>query len=72
MHYFDPRGVHREFAVEITAGTWQYWNDTPGFSQRFTGVFSDDGDAINGQRERSWDDGATWAPDLAINYCRID
>ena len=32
MHYFDPRGVHREFAVEITGDTWRFWNDAPGFS----------------------------------------
>ena len=44
MHYFDPRGVHRVFAAGITAGTWRFWNDTPGFSQRFTGVLSEDGD----------------------------
>ena len=30
MHSFDPRGVHRVFAVEITADTWRFWNDTPG------------------------------------------
>jgi hypothetical protein len=26
MHYFDVRGVHRTFAVAITADTWRYWN----------------------------------------------
>jgi hypothetical protein len=30
MHYFDPRGVHRVFAADITAGTWRFWNDAPG------------------------------------------
>jgi hypothetical protein len=70
MHYFDPRGVHRVFAVDITADTWRFWNDAPGFSQRFTGTFSDD-DTINGDVELSRDDGATWAHDLAITYRRI-
>jgi hypothetical protein len=71
MHYFDPRGVHREFAVEISADTWRFWNDAPGFSQRFTHTLSDDDNAINGQAELSRDDGATWEPDLAITYRRI-
>jgi hypothetical protein len=71
MHYFDPRGVHRVFAVDITPDTWRFWNDAPGFSQRFTGTLSDDGNAINGRGELSQDDGATWEPDLAITYRRI-
>ena len=70
MHYFDPRDVHRVFAVEITAGTWRFWNKAPGFSQRFTGTLSDDGNAINGQAELSRD-GGTWEDDLAITYRRI-
>jgi hypothetical protein len=70
MQYFDARGVHRVFAVDITAGTWRFWNDAPGFSQRFTGTLDDD-DAINGEVELSRDDGATWEHDLAIAYCRI-
>jgi hypothetical protein len=71
MHYFDARGVHRVFAVDITPETWRFWNDTPGFAQRFTGAFSEDGNTINGQGELSRDDGETWAPDLAITYRRI-
>ena len=71
MHYFDPRGVHRVFAVEITAGTWRFWNNAPGFSQRFTGTLSDDGNAITGRAELSLDDGATWQDDLAITYRRV-
>ena len=71
MHYFDPRGVHRVFAVDITANTWRFWNNAPGFAQRFTGTFSDDGNAIHGEGELSRDDGATWEHDLAITYRRI-
>jgi hypothetical protein len=70
MHYFDPRGVHRVFAVDITAETWRFWNDAPGFSQRFTGTLGDDGNTIDGQGELSRDGGATWEPDLAITYRR--
>jgi hypothetical protein len=70
MHYFDPRGVHRVFSVDISADAWRFWNDAPGFAQRMTHTFSDD-DAINGQGELSTDDRATWQLDLAITYRRI-
>lgn len=71
MHYFDPRGVHRVFAVKITADTWRFWNAAPGFSQRCTHTFRDDGNAITGQAELSRDNGATWEDDLAITYRRV-
>jgi hypothetical protein len=71
MHYFDPRGVHRVFAVEITQHTWRFWNDAPGFSQRITHTLSDDDNAITGRAELSRDDGATWEHDLAITYRRV-
>ena len=70
MHYFDPRGVHRVFAVEITADTWRFWNNAPGFAQRFTGTLSEDGNTIDGQAQLARD-GATWEDDLAITYGRI-
>jgi hypothetical protein len=71
MHYFDRRGVHRVFAVDFTAASWRFWNDAPGFSQRFTGTFRDGDNAIKGQGELSRDDGITWEPDLAITYRRM-
>jgi hypothetical protein len=69
MHYFDVRGVHRVFAVDLTGDTWRYWNHTPGFAQRFTGTLGDG--VIDGRAELSRDDGSTWALDLAITYRRI-
>jgi hypothetical protein len=69
-HYFDVRGTHRLFEVAITGDTWRYWNDAPGFSQRFTGTFNDAGDFISGKGELSQDDGATWDLDLTIAYRR--
>ena len=71
MHYFDPRGMHRVFAVDITADTWRLWNYLRGFSQQLTGTFSDDDNAINGHAQLSTDDGSTWEHDLAITYRRI-
>ena len=67
MHYFDPRGVHRVFEASVTADTWQFWNDTPGVSQRFTGALSQHGDTITGQGQLSHD-GSSWEDDLAITH----
>ena len=69
MHYFDVRGVHRSFTAEITADTFRYENDTPGFAQRFTGRRSADGATIDGLGELSRD-GSSWEDDLTITYRR--
>ena len=71
MHYFDPRGVRQAFAVEVIANTWRFWNNVPGFSQRFVYTISDDGNAIAGQGELSLDDSGTWEDDLTITFRRI-
>jgi hypothetical protein len=70
MHCFDHRGVHRMYAVSRSEGPWRFWRDAPGFSQRFTGAFSDDGDTITGQGELSRD-GENWDDDLTITYRRV-
>jgi hypothetical protein len=69
MHYFDSRGVYRVYAVSLSEGTLRFARDAPGFSQRFTGTFSDDGNTITGLAELS-QDGSTWDDDLAITYRR--
>jgi hypothetical protein len=69
MHYFDSRGVYRVYAVSLSEGTWRFSRDAPGFSQRFTGTFSDDGNTITGLSKLSRD-GSTWDDDLAITYRR--
>lgn len=70
MHYFDYRGVYRLYSAGLGEGTWRFWRDAPGFSQRFTGTFSDDGNTIRGRVELSYD-GENWEDDLAITYRRI-
>jgi hypothetical protein len=70
MHYFDSRGVYRVYQVSLSEGVWRFWRDAPGFSQRFTGTFSEDGDSMKGQSELSRD-GEAWEDDLAISYRRI-
>ena len=69
MHYFDSRGVHRVYGVSFSEGVWRMWRNAPGFSQRFTGTFNEDGDTIDGLWELSRDD-ATWDDDLKISLRR--
>ena len=69
MHYFDYRGVYRVYAVSLEEDEWRFWRDAPGFSQRFTGILSDDGNTITGQGQLSRD-GSAWEDDLAITYRR--
>ena len=66
-----PRSLGDIDFLDITPDTWRFWNNAPGFSQRFTHTLSDDDNAINGQAELSRNDGATWEHDLAITYRRI-
>lgn len=43
MLYSDERGVARIYQMSLEGGLWKMWRDAPGFSQRVTGTFSDDG-----------------------------
>jgi hypothetical protein len=69
MHYFDSRGVFRVYQAHVDDGAWRLWRDASGFSQRFTGVFSDDGDTIAGRWQLCRDD-VHWNDDLQITYRR--
>jgi hypothetical protein len=69
MHYFDSRGVFRIYETTVDDRRWRLWRDAPGFSQRFTGTFSDDGATIVGRWQLSTDD-VSWDDDLAITYRR--
>ncbi|HET6917994.1 MAG TPA: hypothetical protein VFI46_00865, partial [Jiangellaceae bacterium] len=70
LRYFDSRGISRLCVLGAEAGVWRFWRDWPGFSQRFTGTFSADGNTITGVAELS-QDGATWEEDLRITYKRM-
>jgi hypothetical protein len=70
QHYFDSRGVVRRYEMTLENGVWKLWRDHPGFSQRWTGTFSDDGATIAG----AWElcrDGSTWAKDFDLTYARV-
>jgi hypothetical protein len=69
MHYFDSRGVFREYEVSIDDAEWRIWREAPGFSQRFTGTLSDAGDSVVGRWDLRKDD-EVWASDLEITYRR--
>ena len=72
QHYFDSRGVGREYEMTFANKVWtlQRLAAEPDFSQRFTGAFSDDGNTIAGR----WDisaDGSSWDHDFDLTYTRV-
>jgi hypothetical protein len=76
QHYFDSRGVIRVYAMTFEDGVWTLLRDSPDFSdlhfwQRYTGTFSEDGDAIDGGWEISHDEGSTWEKDFDLDYTRV-
>ncbi len=70
MIYYDVRGVARIYKTSLEGGVWKFWRNSPGFSQRFAGTFSDDGNTIVGRGEKSSDD-SNWEPDLDLTYTRV-
>jgi hypothetical protein len=69
MNYFDSRGVHRIYQVSLSDGIWKMWRHSPGFSQKFNGTVSSDGNTIDGLWKLSRDN-STWDEDLAITFRR--
>lgn len=69
MLYTDERDVARIYQMTLTGGIWKQWRESPDFSQRMTGTFSDDGTTITWKGELSRD-GSTWEPDLTVTYTR--
>ena len=74
QHYFDSRGVARVYKMSLEDGVWKLWRDTPDFSpldfsQRFTGIFGEDGNTIAGTWEISHD-GKTWDHDFDLMYTK--
>ena len=70
QHYFDSRGIARIYDVSFEDGVLRLWRDDPDFAQRFSGRFSDDGNAIEG----AWEicqPGESWKHDFAFSYTRI-
>jgi hypothetical protein len=69
--YYDSRGVSRVYQMSLAEGVWAMWRDVPGFCQRFSATFSDDGRSITGAWEKSFD-GSTWEHDFDLIYTKVD
>jgi hypothetical protein len=70
MLYADGRGVRRIYEMTVTDGGWTIWRQAPGFFQRFTATFSDDGATISGCWEGSRD-GSDWQLDFEQVYVKV-
>jgi uncharacterized protein YndB with AHSA1/START domain len=68
--YFDSRKVSRIYEMSFADGVWKMWRDAPGFSQRFQGTFSDDGNTITACWEKSFD-GSKWEHDFDLTYTKV-
>jgi hypothetical protein len=68
--YYDERGVSRVYQMSLSADIWKMWRDSPGFSQRFIGTFSNDGRIIKGGWEKSAD-GSNWEHDFDLTYTKV-
>jgi hypothetical protein len=67
--YYDTRKVSRVYEMSFSDGIWKIWRNSPNFSQRFEGKFSDDGRIISAHWEKSGD-GSTWEHDFDVTYTR--
>lgn len=70
MLYFDERKVSRKCDVAFEEGVLKWWRNAPGFSQRYTFTFVNNGDTIITKGELS-KDGTTWEKDLDLTYTRV-
>jgi hypothetical protein len=70
QHYFDSRGVVRDYEMSVEDGVWTLLRLAPGFCQRFSGRFDTTGDRIDGAWEMS-DDGSEWRLDFDLIYTRV-
>jgi hypothetical protein len=75
QHYFDSRGIVRVYAMTLNETTWHLHREAPDFTpldfaQRFTGLISDDGPAIDGTWEIRHDN-STWEHDFLLTFRKV-
>jgi hypothetical protein len=70
MLWADARAIYRVYQMSLRDSVWKVWRDAPGFFQRFTGTFGEDGKTITGGWELSRD-GSSWEPDLDVTYTKV-
>lgn len=73
QHYFDSRGTVRLYEMSLADEVWTLTRESPDFSpldfgQRFTGIFSPDGNTITGAWEKRFSEG--WEHDFTLTYTR--
>ena len=68
--YYDSRGVHRVYQMNVSDGVWKMWREAPGFNQRYIGKIVDGGRTIAGQWEFS-EDGKSWEVDFDLTYTKV-
>jgi hypothetical protein len=68
--YYDNRQVSRVYGMSFSDGTWKMWRSSPGFSQRFEGKLSRDGDMITAYWEKSTG-GEIWEHHFDVRYTRV-
>ena len=71
MLYYDSRGVSRIYRMSLSGGIWTLWREFAGFSQRYNGVFSENGRIITAYWEKSGD-GSNWERDFDLTYTKSD
>jgi hypothetical protein len=70
MLYFDERRVSRKYDVSFHNNVLKWWRNAPGFSQRYSWTFSEDGNTIICKGELC-KDGKTWEKDLDQTFTRV-
>lgn len=68
--YYDAREISRVYEMSFSDGTWRMWRSSPGFSQRFEGSVSDQGNTITARWEKS-SDGSIWEHDFDVTYTKV-
>jgi hypothetical protein len=74
QHYFDSRGVARVYEMTFDGRVWTLLREQPDFGpldfgQRFEGIFSEDGQRIEGRWEIKHED--DWELDFHLTYTRV-
>ena len=70
VFYYDNRKVSRIYEMRFADQVWKLWRQSPGYSQRFEGRVSHDGNKISAKWEKS-NDGEMWEHDFDVTYTRI-
>jgi hypothetical protein len=74
QHYFDTRGVHRQYDMTFDRGAWTLARKAAAptdFDQRLNARFSADGDTITGAFERTDPGAHEMKHDMAVTYTRL-